>query len=189
MRSTEMLLKRRSCPRLGAPGPTLEQLEIMIRSALRAADHGRLRPSRFIVFQDEGLERLADAYEAAAMEGLEGPVEAEAAIRQKARAKARRAPMVVAVVSAVEEHPKVPAEEQIQSTAAACQNLLNAAFALNVGAYWRTGSIVRSERARQVIGLAAHETLVGLVYLGSPQVVLEPADTSDWQEKVSWVRT
>ena len=53
MNAIETLLARRSVsPRLmKAPGPTPDQLQSLLQAGARAADHGRLRPWRFIVFQ------------------------------------------------------------------------------------------------------------------------------------------
>ncbi len=50
---------RISIATLGQPGPTSEQLDTMLRAAVRAPDHGVLRPWRFIVLQGSEREALA----------------------------------------------------------------------------------------------------------------------------------
>ena len=52
------LTTRVSAPRLEAPGPSDEQLDMLLRAAIRAPDHGLLRPWRFIVLQGRQRERL-----------------------------------------------------------------------------------------------------------------------------------
>ena len=54
------LTTRVSAPRLEAPGPSDEQLDMLLRAAIRAPDHGLLRPWRFIVLQGRQRERLGD---------------------------------------------------------------------------------------------------------------------------------
>src|SRR5678816_3617391 len=49
MDALELLLGRNSAVKLQDPGPVDHALDVIFRSALRAPDHGRLRPWRFIV--------------------------------------------------------------------------------------------------------------------------------------------
>lgn len=53
------LLERRSVSpkRLGAPGPTLDHLDLILQAALRAPDHGGLVPWRVIEFRDDAAPR------------------------------------------------------------------------------------------------------------------------------------
>ena len=44
MDAVKLLLERASAVKLQEPGPTPEELDTILRSALRAPDHGRLRP-------------------------------------------------------------------------------------------------------------------------------------------------
>ena len=65
VRFLRLLLRRYSSSpkRLGEPGPTPEELQVMAAAALRAPDHGKLVPFRFVVASGEGLRRLADLSE------------------------------------------------------------------------------------------------------------------------------
>ena len=56
-KAVEFLLSRRSRPAktLVGPGPTAEELKILLRAAARTPDHGKLEPWRFIVFQGDAL--------------------------------------------------------------------------------------------------------------------------------------
>ena len=54
------------------------------------------------------------------------------------------------------------------STAAAVQNMLNAAHALGVGAMWRSGLVTYEPLLAEKLGLAANERLLGFLYLGTP---------------------
>ena len=48
MEALDLLLNRVSVTRLTDPAPTPAQLDVMFRAALRAPDHGQLRPWRFL---------------------------------------------------------------------------------------------------------------------------------------------
>mgnify|MGYP000485680452 CR=1 FL=1 len=65
MDALEALTTRRSSPRLTTPAPSSEQLDAIIQSALRAADHALLRPSRFLLLQEQSLTKLGELFVAA----------------------------------------------------------------------------------------------------------------------------
>ncbi len=178
------LLNRRSCGRLIEPGPTIEQLELMIRAASRAADHANLEPWRFIVLEGEQRQILANALLASAQSEDE---QLEEVKRKKILSKPFRAPMIIVAVSKNIEHPKVPVWEQELATAASVQNLLNAAYILELGAYWRTGAAVFSEKVKNALKLSKLETMVGFIYLGTPHSALpSPKPTDEWQQLIQF---
>ena len=56
------LLNRVSVPLLEEPAPSDEQLENIFQAALRAPDHGRLNPYRFIVIAGEQRQALGELF-------------------------------------------------------------------------------------------------------------------------------
>src|SRR4051812_35854452 len=61
--------RRSTAPRhLAAPGPTDEEIRMLVRAASRAPDHMRLGPFRFFVIPPDAREALADVFEAAERE-------------------------------------------------------------------------------------------------------------------------
>ena len=50
---------------LGGPGPTPDELDLLLTVAARVPDHGRLTPWRFIVLQGEARHRIGDTIAAA----------------------------------------------------------------------------------------------------------------------------
>jgi len=178
------LLNRRSCGRLTEPAPNKEQLEMLIRTASRAADHASLVPWRFIVLEGDDRAVLGDAMLASAM--ADNP-QLEFGRHEKIKAKPFRAPMVVIAISKNLQHPKVPVWEQELATAAAVQNLINAAYILGQGAYWRTGSAAFSSIVKQALKIKAEEAIVGFIYLGAPKSEMPaPKSTDDWQDSVKF---
>lgn len=165
MDALDALINRVSLPLLEAPGPAPEQLELMFRAALRAPDHGGIRPWRFLVVEGEGLDRLGELF-------LQSALAADPDLSQekqdKLRKAPRRAPMVVVVIAVTREHPKVPRQEQLISAGCAAHGMLLAAHAQGVGAMWRTGNPAYDPRVMEGLGLAKNEAVVGYLYLGTP---------------------
>jgi len=154
----------------------------MLRAAMRAPDHGRLRPWHFIVVDGAARAVLGDVLAGALR--LRDPDLTEAALA-KERAKPMRAPLLVVVAARLREHRGVPAIEQIIAAGAAAQNILVAAHALGFGGFWRTGAAAYDERVKDALGLRAVDAIVGFLYLGTPSVAAAPAPLSDVASHVS----
>jgi nitroreductase len=161
------LLTRASPGKLAEPAPDAAQLTQLLEAAVRAPDHGRLAPWRFVVLRGAAREVLADAME---QDLLARKPEATAEERTAERNKPLRSPLLVVVAAAVREHPKVPAIEQITATAAAVQNLWTQAQALGFGMMWKTGPAAYSLRVKAALGFATEDTIVGILHLGTPAV-------------------
>lgn len=70
----DFLLSRRSLKFVQAPGPDDDELDLILQTAMRAPDHGRLRPWRFKIIRNEAAQVLADlAINAIKTEGLDFP--------------------------------------------------------------------------------------------------------------------
>ncbi len=164
MNALEALHTRSSVPRLGDPLPDETVLENIYKAALRAADHGVLKPWRFLRIHGDARHRLGDLFVEAAREDS-GTIAEEHEL--KLRQKPLRAPLIVVVISAFTEHPKVPELEQDISAGAAAQNMLIAAHAQNVGAMWRTGSLAYHPTVKSGLGLGSHEKIIGFLYMGT----------------------
>lgn len=163
----DFLLARRSRPiaELKEPGPSETDIRTMLTAASRVPDHGRLVPWRFILYRGEARHRVGERL-AALAEAREGAPLPENR-REQELTRFSRAPLVVGVVSAPREHPKVPQWEMLLSGGAAAMNLLLAANALGYGANWITNWYAEDEEGRRILGLAPHERVVGFVHIGS----------------------
>src|SRR3546814_3952182 len=54
------LLSRRSVKFVEEPGPSEDDLALIFQAAMRAPDHGKLRPWRFALVHGEAIGRLAE---------------------------------------------------------------------------------------------------------------------------------
>jgi len=159
------LQQRVSSPKLVDPAPSGAQRETLYRAATRAADHGLMQPWRFLVVEDHGLDQLGDLFcQAELRDTPDLPVPKQAALRRKPR----RAPLILVAIARCRDNPKVPELEQQLSAGAAVQNMLNAAYAQGLGAFWRTGKMAYHPVVAEGLGLEPGEQIIGFLYLGTP---------------------
>ncbi|HVV63973.1 MAG TPA: nitroreductase [Rhizomicrobium sp.] len=168
----DLLLTRRSgsAKAMIAPGPSTEQLRVILTAAARAPDHGKLFPWRFILFEGEARERfgetLAQCLRAAEPEVSQERIEIE-------RKRFLRAPVVVAVISRVKEGIPIPVWEQQLSAGAVCENMLIAATAMGFVANWITEWPAYDPLVARRLGLGEGERVAGFVYVGTGAQPLE----------------
>ncbi|MCA0921864.1 nitroreductase [Pseudooceanicola nanhaiensis] len=181
----DFLLTRRSRPpkTLTAPGPSRDEMEVILTAAARVPDHGKLEPWRFIVLDGAALDRLAAL--AKTRGAALGKDEADIA---KAAKQFEDGVVCVAVVESPKESPKVPVIEQTYSAGAVCLGLVNAALASGWGAGWLTGwHAFDRPFLEEGLGLAPQESLAGLVYLGTETVAPPERPRPDLAKVVTWL--
>ena len=91
MDALDALLNRVSVPRLVEPAPDATQREMLFRAALRAPDHGQLRPWRFLTVEGQARERMGELF-AEALQVADAQAAPEAL--NKARGMPLRAPLL-----------------------------------------------------------------------------------------------
>lgn len=172
------LQSRVSMPLLVEPAPNAEQQENLWQAALRAPDHGCLKPYRFIVIEGEKRAELGELF---LQRQLQRNPDSDDKTIHKTRNMPLRAPMLIVLVACPQEHPKVPRAEQVQTTACAGQNILHAAFAQGLGAVWRTGWVANDSEIQRALGISAEEEMLGFIYMGTPKTALKevPVASSD----------
>ena len=164
MDALELLLGRNSAVRLQEPGPDARALETMFQSAVRAPDHGRLHPWRFVVIEGAERERFGEAM--AQLVRARQP-DASAEMLNRERSKPLRAPVVVVVAARIQAHDKIPEVEQLLSAGAAAQNIMLAAHALGYGAMWKTGAPAYDPEVKHMLGLEPGDAIVAFLYIGT----------------------
>lgn len=169
---------------LGAPGPSRDQIEAMLKIASRVPDHGKLAPWRFVVFR--GSERVRLGEEFARIARRKTPEISEEALEIE-RTRLTRAPVVVMVVSRAGPHVKIPEWEQVLSSGAVCMNLLIAANALGYSANWMTEWIAYDPETAALLGAGPQEKISGLVYIGTAQQPPFERRRPELAEIVTWV--
>ncbi len=176
------LSQRSSASRLTGPAPSAEELDTMFAAAMRAPDHARLRPWRFLCVAGERRAELGQLFREALL--LRNP-EADQAAQEKAMNAPLRAPLVVVVVTRLSEHPKVPHVEQRLSAGCAAHGLLLAAEALGYAGIWRTGEVAFDRNLMGMMGLADSEEIAGFLYLGTRDGEVRPLPRMEVADYVS----
>jgi nitroreductase len=158
-------LNSRSTPKTyGGVAPTKEHIAIVLQAAVRAPDHGRLRPWRFMLIEGDQRRKLGDLLAASALRRVPG---LSAGDLERERGKALRAPLIIVVACRIVPGTKVPAIEQLMAAGAAAQNILLALHALGYVAAWKTGEAAYDTEVKKSLGLAADDHIVGFIYTGS----------------------
>jgi len=146
---------------LAEPGPSAEDLDILLRLAARVPDHGKLAPWRFVILEGSDKSAFAARLEALALSRGEQTAAAKLG-------KLKIPPLCVAVIASPCE-ASIPAWEQELSAGSVCTTLLYAAQAMGYGANWITDWYAYDAEANAILGLAAGERVAGFVLMGTPR--------------------
>lgn len=168
---------------LAPPAPTVAQWAIAADLALRAPDHGGLRPFRFVVVDDAQRQALSVLFGLGAAQRGQGAEQVE-----RARARAFNGPGLVALVARVRgDVADVPPQEQWMTVGAALMNFLNALHLMGFGAKALSGASV-SDPAVHAAFCGDGEVLATWIIAGSPRrsvaskpAVAGPALITAWQ--------
>ena len=163
MSTIQDIISRNSNSKLKGPHPTDDEMRLVYKAALRAADHANLKPSKFIEVKGKGLDRLSSIFQKYAEETI-NPISPEKL--EKYKNAPYRAPMVIIAISNTKVHKKVPEIEQILSTGAAVQNMLNAIHAIGFSAIWRTGILALNDTIGKYFDLDINQKILGYIYVG-----------------------
>ena len=184
MRALELLISRQSAGALQEPAPEGAELDLILDAGLRAPDHGRLRPWRFVLIRGEQRAKWADRLAEAAV--ARDP-ENGAAMGERSRAWVARTPLIIAVGVAVQAGHKIPESEQIASASAAAMNMLNAIHMLGYGGMWVTGLNAYDPKVNAWLGFEAPSRLVGFLAVGTPKPAPKFERPSREQHTVEWL--
>lgn len=181
----DFLMTRRSRPAktLTTPVPDRTIIATLLTAAARTPDHGKLEPWRFIVLTKPALSRLADMVPA---RGAALDINPEKIT--KAHAQYANADLAIAVICSPKPSDKIPQIEQTYSAGAVCLALVNAGLAAGWGANWLSGWPSHDrDFIRNGLGLADHETVAGLIHLGTETSAPPERPRPDLGAITTWV--
>jgi nitroreductase len=163
MDTIEAMTSRSSAKSYGDIPPTRDHVATILEAAVRAPDHGRLRPWRFMLIEGAQRKRFGDILAASAMR--RNPA-LSAGDLQREHDKAMRAPLIILVACRVVPGTKVPVIEQILAAGAAAQNILLGLHNFGYAAAWKTGDAAYDPEVKKSLGMAADDHIVGFIYTG-----------------------
>lgn len=179
----DVLLGRRSVKFVQAPGPSDEQLDLILRAALRAPDHGAIKPWRFVLVRGADVPALVEV-------GVRAGIATGNPLPQpkvdNARKWLSKVPLVIALGCRPDPAGRIPAEESMLAVGAAVMNMLNAAHALGFGAFWSTGLGTYLDGVGEALGFdPLDERFMGYLAIGTPIDAPGPVERPDWRDHVS----
>lgn len=163
----QLMALRRSTPvaALSEPGPGADDIDAILRLAMRVPDHRKLEPWRVLII--EGDKRALFGEVLAAARNLREPDAAPEKLAAE-RALPLRAPVILAVISSpVHDPKKTPVWEQQLSAGALCQNILIASQAMGWAGVWITEDAAYDGHVHAALGMHGHEQVAGFIYLGT----------------------
>jgi len=176
---------RRSVPAkmLGLPVPDRAALMPLLTAAARVPDHGKLEAWRFLVLERGAMVRLASlAKTHAASLGYDAEKAAKGA------SQFETGTLAVVVISSPKPSDKIPKVEQIYSAGAVCVTLLNASLAAGWGANWLSGWPSHDpEFTAAGFGTESHESVAGIIHIGTPINTPPERPRPDLNALVEWV--
>lgn len=174
------LLSRASNKLLVAPGPSDQELDWIMQAAMRAPDHGAIRPWRFKLIRGEMIPKFAQ-FAVDKRQSSDRPM-----TEQKARASLAwlsNVPLIIAVGSCLNHDNRIPEKETVLATGCAVMNILNAAHSLGYGAFWSTGVATYIDEFQQAMGFDALDyDYLGMVVIGTHMSGLPEKERPDWHE-------
>lgn len=179
----DVLLGRQSVKFVQAPGPTDAQLGLILQAALRAPDHGGVKPWRFVLVRGADVPALVDV-------GVRAGIAAGTPLPQpkvdNARKWLSRVPLVIALGCRPDPSGRIPEHESLLAVGAAAMNMLNAAHALGFGAFWSTGIGTYLDGVGEALGFdPLDERFMGYLAIGTPIEPPAPVRRPDWRDHVS----
>lgn len=163
MDTIDALSSRSTAKSFGDMMPTRDHLDTILRAAVRAPDHGRLRPWRFMLIEGENRAKFGDILAGSA---LRRTPNLSAGDLQRERDKAKRAPLIILVACRIVSGTKVPVIEQLMAVGAATQNILLGLHNFGYASAWKTGEAAYDPEVKKALGLNADDHIVGFVYTG-----------------------
>jgi nitroreductase len=146
------------------PSPTDAELRQILGAAQRAADHGRLRPWRFMVVRPEHYGPFFERLAAAATRVQGDPARYQ--INRDKYELTQRAPLLIVAAAKIDPKHKVAPIEQAFGAAGATQLVLNGAHALGYKAFLFSGAGVFDAEFKASLGLEPHDHLIGFICIG-----------------------
>jgi len=161
-----------------------ELIEKLLDAAVQAPNHYKVRPWRFVVLIGNARARLGEVM-SASLQDRQPNFPQEAFV--KAQMTPLQAPVVIAVGVEKPSEPKVLEIENICAAAAATENLLLAAHALELGAKWRTGEWARDAKVKEFLGFETDQHIIGFIYVGYPEFIAEQTPRPSFEDRTVWM--
>lgn len=177
---------RRSITRFKSDAVPREAIEHMLDAAVWAPNHHLTEPWEFVVLIGESKRRFAkirSEFRRTLFKNPDAP-EVQRAL-EKITADTGATPAIIVVTTTNPADPDLR-DDDYGATMCAIQNMLLVATGLGLGAYLRTGELIRFPPLVEFLGIPGSRRIAGVIYVGYPDHVPERRRTS-YQQKTRWM--
>ncbi len=150
-----------------------------------APTHGHTEPWRFYVFSGEGVSRFCNDHSNLYKSNI-ATESFLTANYEKLRLMGENASHVIAVAMKRGNNPKIPVKEELAAVHCSIQNLLLAAQAHGLSAYWGTGGMTYHPAMKNYLELGEEDEVVGFIYLGYSDAVKTGSRIVPLDQKIIW---
>lgn len=163
----EALLSRRSVKAVVSPGPSVEQINTILKAATHAPDHNALRVWRFVLIDQSRMPaftELAMNVMKASKKGIDPDKE------RRNRDWLSKVPLLIGLAYKIHhDNSKVPEIEQTLSMGAAVMNMQNIIHLMGYASFWSTGLGSHGEEVPAALGFDTLDyRFVGFLAVGTP---------------------
>jgi nitroreductase len=159
----------------------------ILESATMAPTHKRTEPWRFIVFEGDGLKRLAERQSDCYRKVTERNNTFKEERYHGLLTKPMQSACIIAVGMKRDEKASLPEVEEIGAVFCAIENMYLTAAANGIGCYLSTGGITYLEEAKELFGLGPADRLIGFFHLGMPKAWPEERHRKPVDDVTLWV--
>jgi nitroreductase len=159
------------------------QVQTLLELADWAPTHGQTEPWRFVVYANSAdfCHQHAQLYKenTPATEFIQGTYD-------NLYTQGDKVSHVVIAIMRRGNLAKIPVSEEAAATAAAIQNILLGATALNIASFWNTGGMVLKPAMHSFLNLRDEDQVMGVIYLGYADEYPKGVRKVPMSEKVVW---
>lgn len=177
MNIAKIIKERRSIKRFKSDVLPKEIILELLNIAAWAPNHGLREPWRFVLFMEEGREKIADAI-------IHNPIKGG---KNKSPEMIYETIMSVPMHLLVIMHEDPRQKEWEEDYAAVCafiQNFQLAAWEKGIGTIWKTSPFLLSPFFREKFGVKPGEKIVGLIQAGYPEKIPEARPRTEIEKKI-----
>ncbi|CAH1211099.1 nitroreductase [Paenibacillus sp. JJ-223] len=168
----ETIQNRRTVKKFKQEAVPTSTIVELLDTAVWAPNHKLREPWRFVLFNGEGKQKLADA------------IDAEMGEDNKFSANIKQVPAVLLVV--LKEDPRQNVwDEDFAAVSALVQNFMLAAWSEEIGTFWVTKPFLYAPKFRDLLDIEPGEKIIGMVYLGYPEVIPPARERTPAKEKLT----
>jgi len=184
----QTITNRRSTKPTLLNGKKIDDRQIiqLLELANWAPTHGSTEPWRFIVYGGKAVQQFCHQH-AELYKQHTPPEKFTPAKYDKQQHNGDKASHLIAVYMQRGSNPNITVLEEICATAAAVQNILLGAEALDIAVLWSTGGMTMQPAMKEYLGLGEEDTMIGLLFMGYTDEPARPGKRIPAASKTKWV--